>query len=95
MHETKFFFYVLMKTGYFNTGFVFLRYKNTNQYQAKFSRKIHKNFKKRNFFKFFVSFFFGPDPSIRAGPNYSGWARIGPAMNSGSLLFTCYVNSGG
>jgi len=26
------FFDVLTKTGYFNTGFVSLRYKNTNQY---------------------------------------------------------------
>ena len=91
MHETKIFFYVLMKTGYFNTGFVFLRYKNTNQYQAKFSRKIHTEI----FLNFLFPFFFGPDPSIGAGPNYSGWAKIGPAMNSGSLLFTCYVNSGG
>jgi len=26
------FFYILMKIGYFNTEFVFLRYTNTNQY---------------------------------------------------------------
>jgi hypothetical protein len=26
------FFYVLMNIGYFNTGFVFLQYKNTNRY---------------------------------------------------------------
>ena len=55
----------------------------------KYTEKIQ--FKKKiNFF-----FFFGLHPAIGAGPNYSGWARIGPAMNSGSLLFTCYVNSGG
>jgi hypothetical protein len=34
--ESKTFFFnffdVLTKTGYFNTGFVSLRYKNTNQY---------------------------------------------------------------
>ena len=75
MHETKFFFYVLMKTGYFNTGFVFLRYKNTNQYQAKFSRKIHtKISKKEIFLKFLFPFFLGRThllglgPTIRAGP---------------------------
>ena len=75
MHETKFFFYVLMKTGYFNTGFVFLRYKNTNQYQAKFSRKIHtKISKKEIFLNFLFPFFFGRThllglgPTIRAGP---------------------------
>jgi len=27
-----YFLYVLTKTGYFNTGFVSLQYKNTNQY---------------------------------------------------------------
>ena len=36
MHENKtflkYFIYVLTKTGYFNTGFVSLQYKNTNQY---------------------------------------------------------------
>jgi hypothetical protein len=30
--KTCFFFNVLTQTGYFNTGFVFLQYKNTNQY---------------------------------------------------------------
>jgi hypothetical protein len=35
MHENKtFFFDVLTKTGFFNSGFVSLRYKNTNQYYA-------------------------------------------------------------
>ena len=41
MHENKtFFFYVLTKTGYFNTGFVSLQYKNTNRYWSKYSNKI-------------------------------------------------------
>ena len=31
MHENKTFFYVLTKIRYFNTGFVSLQYKNTNQ----------------------------------------------------------------
>jgi len=35
-----YFFQCFDKTGYFNTGFVSLQYKNTNQYQEKFSRKI-------------------------------------------------------
>ena len=36
MHENKIFFCnVLMKIGYFNTEFVSLRYKNTNQYYTK------------------------------------------------------------
>jgi len=70
MHETKFFFYVLMKTGYFNTGFVFLRYKNTNQYQAKFSRKIHTEIFLNFLFPFFLgrTHLLGLGPTIRAGP---------------------------
>jgi hypothetical protein len=33
MHENKkYFFFILTKTWYFNTGFVSLQYKNTNQY---------------------------------------------------------------
>jgi hypothetical protein len=48
MHENKIFliyfiFYVLTKTGYFNTGFVSLQYKNTNRYWSKYSNKITEN----------------------------------------------------
>jgi len=63
--KTKHFFLfyifdVSIKTGYFNTGFVSLRYKNTNQYQTiliKICRKINKFFK--GFFRiFFILFFY-------------------------------------
>jgi len=30
MKQKKIFFYVLMNIGYFNTGFIFLQFKNTN-----------------------------------------------------------------
>jgi len=52
MHENKIFFYFFfasMKTKYFNTGFVYLQYKNTNQYQSKCSKKIYE--KITNFFE--------------------------------------------
>ena len=44
-------------------------------------------------------FWIGPNPTQLfwcglGRPSYAGWARIGPAMNNGSPLFTCYVNSG-
>jgi hypothetical protein len=48
----NFFCNVLTKTGYFNTGFVFLRYKNTNQFQAKWYKKYVGKLQ---------SFFFGKD----------------------------------
>ena len=34
------------KTGYFNTGFVSLQYKNTNRYWSKCNNKIAENHKK-------------------------------------------------
>jgi len=37
MYENKTFFFT--KTRYFNTGFVSLQYKNTNQYRSKCSKK--------------------------------------------------------
>jgi hypothetical protein len=59
MHENKtfyFFYFVLMKTRYFNTGFVSLQYKNTNQYCAKLIQKnIWENHK---FLKRFLKFFY-------------------------------------
>jgi hypothetical protein len=59
MHENKLlFFNVLMKTRYFNTGFVSLQYKNTNQ----FDQNKVKNLRKiTDFFEiiFEENFFFG------------------------------------
>jgi hypothetical protein len=62
--KTKYFFfcYVLTKTRYFNTGFVSLQYKNTNQYWSKCSEIFAENhsFFLNNFWrKFFFFFFFG------------------------------------
>jgi len=65
-----------------------------NFYGIKIQTNIKKNLvekymKNYNFKKgFFLKKFW-------VGPNYLSWARIGPAMNSGFPLFTCYVNSGG
>ena len=64
MHENKtfliyFIFYVLTKTGYFNTGFVSLQYKNTNRYWPKYSNKITENriFWNDLFWELFLIFF--------------------------------------
>jgi len=66
MHENKtfyffifYFFYVLTKTGYFNTGFVSLQYKNTNQYWSKCSKIFAENHKflKKKIEEFFYYFF--------------------------------------
>jgi len=88
MHENKtFYFYififVFMKTRYFNTGFVSLQYKNTNQYWSKYS-KIYE--KITNFFwtyflnllLFFYLFFWAGSSSARV-------AGLDPAVLSGSL----------
>jgi hypothetical protein len=61
------FFYVLPKTRYFNTGFVFLQYKNTNQYWSKCSRKIRGEI--TNFLKIFFWIFLG-------------WAGPGPVKKN-------------
>jgi len=47
MHENKniFCFNVLTKIGYFNTRFIFLQCKNTNQYYAKLINNIWENHK--------------------------------------------------
>ena len=78
MHESKilflfinFFCNVLTKTEYFNTAFVSLQYKNTNQYYAKFHNKIRgkiTNFSENIFLKIFVT---RPDPTQnnKSGPN--------------------------
>jgi len=66
-----------MKTRYFNTGFVSLQYKNTNQYWSKCStiyEKITKSFLKI-FFEFIIIFlfiFFGLGP---ARPVWLGWTQ--------------------
>jgi hypothetical protein len=58
MHENKTFysFIFLTETRYFNTGFVSLQYKNTNQYWSKCNKifaENHKFFKKIFFLKIF------------------------------------------
>jgi hypothetical protein len=72
--KTKTFFYVLTKTGYFNTGFVSLQYKNKNQYWSKCSKIFAENhrFFEINFEDFFSLFFLGwaqPGPCGWAGPS--------------------------
>ena len=51
-----------MKIGYFNTGFVSLQYKNTNQYCAKLIEKYTEKSQKKfeEFFIFFSWVQFGP-----------------------------------
>jgi len=79
--KTKTFFYVLTKTGYFNTGFESLQYKNTNQYWSKCSKIYEKMtiFWKDYFWNFF-----------------SRWARPGPCGGAGPAGFylqVCVNNS--
>jgi hypothetical protein len=72
MHENKdmrlyIYIYVSTKIRYFNTGFVFLRYKNTNQYWAKW---IEKHKRKTQIFKkyiFLIIFFYWAGPEIKLG----------------------------
>jgi hypothetical protein len=70
--KTKTFFYILTKTWYFNTGFVYLQYKNTNRYWSKYSKKYTR--KSRIFEKIFFGIFFGLGP---ARPMWLG--RLDPA----------------
>jgi len=71
MHENKKkYFFILTKTLYFNTGFVSLQYKNTNQYWSKYSKIFWKNHR-------FEFFFAGPSPAHGGG--------AGPAGLAGSL----------
>jgi hypothetical protein len=78
MHETKTFF--LTKTGYFNTGFIFLRYKNTFIKQNLVEKYVEKSqiFKK----KFENVFWIGLDPA------HSFWvgSDLSTPMNSGELI---------
>jgi hypothetical protein len=61
MHENKTFLFLFFwcldnkKTGYFNTEFVSLQYKNTNRYWSKCNNKFAENhmFFWNNFFEFF------------------------------------------
>jgi len=64
MHKNIFkkIFNVLMKIGYFNTGFVSLQYKNTNQYCAKLIDKYTEKSQKK-FEEFFIFF---------------SWVQLGP-----------------
>ena len=57
-----------MKTGYFNTEFVSLQYKNTNRYWSKYSNKITE--KSHSLEKNLKNFFFW------ARPNPAGLSRI-------------------
>jgi len=73
MKTKHFFCYVLTKTRYFNTGFVFLQYKNTNQYWSKCSKIFAENhsFFEIIFKKKFLFFFF----SDRVQPGPYSWAE--------------------
>ena len=96
--KTKHFFIifsnVLTKTGYFNTGFISLQYKNTNRYWSKCSKKICE--KSHFFFKFFLMnlIFLGwaqPGPCGGAGPSKPGlvhaWVNLFHAcMNSAKVI---------
>jgi hypothetical protein len=73
--KTKYFFYffnVLTKTRYFNTGFISLQYKNTNRYWSKCNKKFcgKSYFFKKNFFDEFNFFGLGP-----ARPMWRGWTQ--------------------
>jgi len=73
-----------MKTRYFNTGFVSLQYKNTNQYYAKLIQKnIWENHKfLKRFLKFFDLIFLG------AGSNAANVAGLDPANPARSPVQT-------
>jgi len=71
-----------MKTRYFNTGFVSLQYKNTNQYWSKCSKiyeKITKSFFEIFFWIYYYFFIF------LAGSSSARVAGLDPAVLSGSL----------
>jgi len=69
-----------MKTGYFNTGFVSLQYKNTNWYWSKCSKKYMRKsqiYFFKIFFGIFVFFWLGPArPMWRAGPSWFLLANV-------------------
>ena len=85
-----FIFYVLMKTGYFNIGFVSLQYKNTNWYWSKYSNKITENHIFLKGFFFSISWNFWLDrtwPKRKLGRNQpkinwayflQGWTQPSP-----------------
>jgi hypothetical protein len=66
MHETNFFFNVLMKTRYFNTEFVFYDIKIEINIKQNLVEKYTKElqFQNKNFFLIFSFPFLGPDPAI-------------------------------
>jgi len=82
--KTKYFFNILTKTRYFNTGFVSLQYKNTNQYWSKCSKiflENHRFFWNNCFWNFKICFFLtGPNPARLF------WARsaLPDPVNSGN-----------
>ena len=67
---------VLTKTGYFNTGFVSLQYKNKNQYWSKWSKKFAENhrFFEKNFFEFFFIFWLGPTRPMWLDWTHATWS---------------------
>ena len=94
-------FLFLTKTRYFNTGFVSLQYKNTNQYWSKWSKKISENhrffFKKKiffwnnfeeNFILFLLLFFrAGPSPAHVAGLDLASPAwSLAPASDQNPAI---------
>jgi len=110
MHENKifflfyFYFFVLPKTGYFNTKLVSLQYKNTNQCWLKYSRKKKQNitdFLKHFYFLFlfYFNFFFGvrPSPAHVAGldpANLRSWAGPDqPIPPHARVIFYACMNS--
>ena len=66
------FFYVLPKTGYFNTKLISLQYKNTNRCWLKYRRKQKNHRFLKHFFYFFLFFLFGLGPSR---PMWLGWTQ--------------------
>ena len=88
------FFNVLTKTGYFNTEFISLQYKNTNRYWSKCNKKIYR--KSHFFLNFFLMnlIFLGstqPGPCGGAGPSKPGlvhaWVNLFHAcMNSAKVI---------
>jgi hypothetical protein len=72
-----------MKTKYFNTRFVPLQYKNTNQYWSKCSKKYTRKSQifLKIFFEFIIIFYF----YFWAGSSSARVAGLDPAVLSGSL----------
>ena len=96
MHENKTFFFY--KNQVFNTGFVSLQYKNTNQYWSKCSKIFAENhrFLKRIFWFFFI-FRAGPIPAHVVGldpAHLCGWAGLSqPSLVTGPKPVTQFCHA--